>query len=108
MKPRTDCEVESSVPDPEQKVCQGRIHQKYDKPYLYESGSDIKLDTFEGDDESLLPRKSMLFRNILQTMEAGTERPDDFWNDSYHKDVKQNNAINRANMLCKFLGKPVC
>lgn len=74
VKPRSDCEVESSVPDPEQKVCQGRIHQKYGKPYLYESGSDIKLDTFEGDDESLLPRKGMLFRNILQTMEAGTER----------------------------------
>lgn len=74
VKPRSDCEVESPAPTPEQKVCQGRIHQKYGKPYLYESGSDIKLDTFEGDDESLLPRKDMLLRNILQTMEAGRER----------------------------------
>lgn len=74
LKPRIDCEVESSVPAPEQKVCQDRIHQKYGIPYLSESGSDIKFVAFEGDDESFVPRKGMLLRSILWTIEVGMER----------------------------------
>lgn len=74
MKPRSDCEVESSVPAPEQKVCQDRIHQKYGIPYAYESRSDIKLVAFECDDESFVPRKGMPLRSVLRTIEAGMER----------------------------------
>lgn len=73
MKPRSDCEVESSVSAPEQKVCQERIHQKYVMPYLLESRSD-RLLAFESDDKSIVSRKGMLLRSILRTIEVRMER----------------------------------
>lgn len=111
VKPRSDCQVESSVPASEQKECQDRIHQKCDVPYSYETGSDIKLVASEGDDESFVPRKGMLLRGILWTIEVGMERQElkqTFWNDSYLKTVKQNNMIDTANMVYKFGGTLQC
>lgn len=73
MKPRSDCEVESSVSAPEQKAFQHRIHQKYVIPYLLESRSD-RLVAFEGDDGTIVSRKVMLLRSILRTIEVEMER----------------------------------
>lgn len=66
LKPRSDGEVESSVPASEKKVCQDRFHQKYGMSYLYESWSDIKLVALEGDDESFVPRKVGMERQKLK------------------------------------------
>jgi len=74
VKPRCDCKIESSVPAPEQKVCQDRVHQKCSIPHLYESRADIKIVAFEGDDESFVTRKAMLLRSILRTIKVVMER----------------------------------
>lgn len=73
MKPRSDCEAESSVSAPEQTVCQDRIHQKYVIPYSFESRSN-RLVAFEGDGGSIVSRKGMLLRSILRTIEVGKTR----------------------------------
>lgn len=96
IKPRSDCEVEPSVPAPKEKTCQEEIQQKYGVPCSYESKSEINLVAFKGGDVSFVSRKDILLRSVLWAIKVGVEKLSFewwFWNYSYLEAVKWNNMI---------------